>query len=103
MSKINFEEISFQIIAFAGEAKGKAIQAISAAKTKDFIKSQELLNEAEKSYAVAAHSHMDVVSAEAQGEKFNLTALFVHAEDQLLSVETIILLAKEFVEVYKQI
>ncbi|ARU91677.1 PTS system cellobiose-specific IIA component [Spiroplasma clarkii] len=100
MSKINFEEISFQIIAYAGEAKGKAIQA---AKQKDFNKAASLIAEAEKSYAIAAHSHMDVVSAEANGEKLCLTALFVHAEDQMLNVETIILLAKEFIEVYQKI
>ncbi|QHX35721.1 PTS system, cellobiose-specific IIA component [Spiroplasma sp. TIUS-1] len=103
MSKINFEEVSFQIIAFSGDAKGAAMSAIYLAKEGKFKEAEEKLSEADGHMNTASHTHMDIVSAEASGEKFQIPVLFMHAEDQLLSTQTIMLLAKEFVEVYKKI
>ncbi|WP_338983823.1 PTS lactose/cellobiose transporter subunit IIA [Spiroplasma endosymbiont of Othius punctulatus] len=103
MSKINFEEVSFQIIAFSGDAKGSAMQAIFHAKEGKFKEAEAALAEADSHMNQASHAHMDIVSAEAGGEKFQIPVLFMHAEDQLLSTQTIMLLAKEFVDVYKKI
>lgn len=100
---INWEEISFGIIAFAGEAKGHAMGAIQLAKQAKFDEANELITKARESHALAGHKHMDVVSAEAGGEVLQLPALFVHAEDQLLNTETIILMAVEMIELYKKI
>ncbi|WP_338971921.1 PTS lactose/cellobiose transporter subunit IIA [Spiroplasma endosymbiont of Panorpa germanica] len=99
----NFEEISFTIIAFAGEAKGHAMGAIVAAKNGRYEEAENLIEEAEKSILTAEKTHMDIVSAEAGGEKITFPILFIHAEDQLLTTQTIILLAKEFIDVYKKI
>ncbi|AKU79543.1 PTS lactose/cellobiose transporter subunit IIA [Spiroplasma turonicum] len=103
MSNFNFEEISFTIIANAGEAKGRAINAIHLAKENKFDEAQEELELAEKAMGIAGHSHMDVISAEAAGEKIQIPVLFMHAEDQLLTTETVILLSKEMIELYKQL
>ncbi|ATZ18915.1 PTS system, cellobiose-specific IIA component [Williamsoniiplasma somnilux] len=100
---LNFEEISFQIIAFAGEAKGHAMNAIYLAKQGKYSEADELLEKAEQSMIIAEKTHMDVVSAEAGGEKLVFPVLFVHAEDQLLTTQTLMLIAKEFVDVYKKI
>ncbi len=101
--ELNFEEISFKIITFAGEAKGFAMKAIKLAKEKKFEEAYQNLENAEHSMINAEKSHMDVVSAEASGEKFDFPVLFVHAEDQLLTTQTLMLLAKEFVDLYKKI
>lgn len=101
--ELNFETISFQIISFAGEAKGFAMNAIKLAKEKKFDEANKSLDDAEQSMIKAEKSHMDVVVAEANGEKFNIPVLFIHAEDQLLSTQTIMLLAKEFVDLYKEL
>ncbi|ASP28070.1 PTS system, cellobiose-specific IIA component [Spiroplasma corruscae] len=101
MEILNFEEISFTIIANAGEAKGRAINAIRLAREGKFEEAKVELDLSEKSMGIAGHSHLDVISAEASGKKIQIPVLFMHAEDQLLTTETVILLAKEMVELYK--
>lgn len=101
--ELNFETISFQIISFSGEAKGFAMNAIQLAKEKKYEEAYKMLEDADQSMIKAEKAHMDVVVAEANGEKFNIPILFIHAEDQLLTTQTIMLMAKEFVELYKKV
>ncbi|AKX33967.1 PTS system, cellobiose-specific IIA component [Spiroplasma litorale] len=103
MADLNFEEISFTIIANAGEAKGRAINAIKLAKEGNFKEASDEMELSEKALGIAGHSHMDVISAEAAGEKIHIPVLFMHAEDQLLTTETVILLSKEMIELYKHL
>ncbi|AVN61295.1 PTS lactose/cellobiose transporter subunit IIA [Mesoplasma florum] len=100
---LNFEEISFQIIAFAGEAKGHAMQAIFNAKEGKFEEAFKELELSDESMINATSAHFDVITAEAAGNKFNIPVLFMHAEDQLLTTQTIMILAKEFIDLYKKI
>lgn len=100
---LDFEQISFQIIAYAGEAKGHAINAIQKAKNQEFTAAFALLEDAEISMTQAEKTHMDVISAEANGEKFQIPVLFMHAEDQLLTTQTIMLLAKEFIDLHQKL
>ncbi|AVN63660.1 PTS lactose/cellobiose IIA subunit [Mesoplasma florum] len=101
--ELNWEEISFTIIAYAGEAKTHAIESIRLAKEGKFDETSNLLEKAEESLIVAEKAHMDVIVKEAQGEQLPFKVLFLHAEDQLLTTQTIVLLAKEFVDLYKRI
>lgn len=100
---LDFEQISFQIIAYAGEAKGHAINAIQLAKENKFNEAFELLEKADESMIEAEKTHMDVISAEANGQKIMIPVLFMHAEDQLLTTQSIMLLAKEFINLYQKI
>ncbi|WP_339023170.1 PTS lactose/cellobiose transporter subunit IIA [Spiroplasma endosymbiont of Crioceris asparagi] len=100
-NKLNFEEISFKIIAYSGEAKSLALEAINYAKEKDFDTAMTKLAEADTRIAEAGEAHMDVISEEADGVKICAPVLFIHAEDQLLNTQTIMILAKEFIEMYK--
>ncbi|ARU91741.1 PTS system cellobiose-specific IIA component [Spiroplasma clarkii] len=98
--ELNFEQISFQIIASAGEAKTNAINSIKLAKENKIFEANLLISEAEKSMIEAEKAHMEVVVEEARGSKFIFPVIFMHAEDQLLTTQTIILMAKEFIEIY---
>lgn len=98
--KIDFEQISFQIIAYAGEAKGHAMNSIFEAKKGNFDLAKTLLEDADRSMILAEKTHMDVISAEAAGEKLSIPVLFMHAEDQLLTTQTIMLMAKEINDIY---
>lgn len=46
-------------------------------------------------------SHSSFIKREAEGEKLEYSMIFMHAEDQLMSVETITILAKEIINLYK--
>lgn len=101
--EINWEEVSMSIITYAGTAKTKAMLAITEAKKNDFASAQKLLTEANKNIDIASHQHMDVITQEARGTQHLFKVLFIHAEDQLLTTQTLILMAKELIELYRRI
>ena len=100
---INWEELSFKMITEVGGAKSSAMEGLYAAKDGKFDEAATKLKEANVQIASASHIHMDVITKEAQGEQLEFKVLFMHAEDQLLSTQTLILLVEELVELHKRI
>ncbi len=99
---IDWEKISFKIITKAGSAKSSAMEALQAIKEKDLKTCDEKIKQANKEIAEASHVHMDVITKEAQGQQLEFKVLFLHAEDQLLTTQTLILLVEEMIEIYKK-
>lgn len=100
---LDWEKISFGIITNAGMAKSEAMEAIFAAKEKDFTTAKEKMKTANETIAKASHLHFEVIQKEAQGEQLPFKVLFLHAEDQLLSTQTLILLAQEIIDLHHKI
>ncbi|AKX34227.1 PTS system, cellobiose-specific IIA component [Spiroplasma litorale] len=103
MKQINWEEISMNIISLVGEAKSNAIIAIDEAENFKFDIAEKLIEDAENLMIEAEQEHMEVISQEANGIDHPFKLLFVHAEDQMLSTQTLIIMAKKFIKVYKLI
>ncbi|NQZ65844.1 MAG: PTS lactose/cellobiose transporter subunit IIA [Mycoplasmatales bacterium] len=101
--KVDWERISFEIITKAGTGKSQGMEALYKAKEGKFDEASELLKEANKSVSEASHTHMDIVVAEAQGIQHDFKVLFIHAEDQLLTTQTLLLVLEELIQVYKKI
>ena len=102
-SGLNWEEISMGLITKAGEAKSSAMEGLYAAREGNFDLAASKLADAEKEIGEASHKHYEVIVKEAQGVQLEYKVLFIHAEDQLLSTQTLILLVTEMIEMYKQI
>ena len=102
-TKIKWEELSFGIITKSGMAKSSAMEALYAAKKKDYKTADAKLKEANRDIAEASHLHMDVITEEAQGVNHQFKVLFIHAEDQLLTTQTLMLLIEELIDIYKKI
>lgn len=100
---LNWEEISFGIITLSGSAKSSAMEALYEAKDGKFKEAQEKLNIANKEIAEASHKHFEVIQLEAQGQQLEFKVLFLHAEDQLLTTQTLILLVGEMIEIHKRL
>lgn len=104
--KFTLEELSqvaFQIITNAGEAKSEAMLAIYDAKDNKIKEAKIKLEKANKLINVASEAHFELIQSEAQGNKIDIPLILMHAEDQLLSTQTLILLAEEFVALYEKI
>ncbi|KAF0426451.1 PTS lactose/cellobiose transporter subunit IIA [Pediococcus acidilactici] len=96
-----YYEAAFQIISNVGMAKSLAVEAMYAAKEKKFDLAKQKLAESNKFFVKGHKYHNDFVKKEANGEKLVYTMIFMHAEDQLMSVETITILAKEIIDLHK--
>ncbi|KFB07872.1 PTS lactose/cellobiose transporter subunit IIA [Malacoplasma iowae] len=96
-------EVAFQIITFTGEAKSFAMLAIYAAKDKKFEEAKENIKKANENINKASEQHFDLIQKEASGETINVPLILMHAEDQLLSTQTLILMAEEMIDLHKKL
>jgi PTS system cellobiose-specific IIA component len=77
--------------------------AISAAKARDFSIAEEKITTAEESLIQAHHAQTDMLTQEAQGNHMNVTLLAVHSQDHLMTSISFTDLAKEIVEIYREL
>ena len=96
------EEISFSLIANAGDVRSLAFQALQEAKNKNFEKSQELLEQSKKS-ALAAHKmQTQLLTGEANGNSYEVNVLLVHAQDHLMTSMLAEELIKGMIDIRKE-
>lgn len=89
------------LIMHGGDAKGKAIEAIQAAKQRDFVTAEQKMKEANNALVEAHHSQTQLLTDEAKGEHVEPTLLLIHGQDHLMNAITFIDLAKEIIDLYK--
>lgn len=100
MDQNNLEAVMGLII-YGGNAKSDAMEAIQAAKKFNFEEADQKITEAEQSLVEAHHAQTNMLMQEAQGEQVELTLLTVHSQDHLMTAITFTDLAKEIVDLYK--
>ncbi|WP_430308120.1 PTS lactose/cellobiose transporter subunit IIA [Robertmurraya massiliosenegalensis] len=98
----SLEMIAFQMISNVGSAKSIVMEALYAAKEGDFELAEEKIAESQKYFVEGHKIHATLIQREAAGNKVEFSLLFMHAEDQLMSAETITELVKEMIEMYKR-
>lgn len=96
-------QVAFQIITHAGEAKSEAMMAIYDAKENKINEAREKIDKANKAMIIASEQHFELIQSEAQGNRIQIPLILMHAEDQLLSTQTLILLAEEIVNLHEKI
>jgi PTS system cellobiose-specific IIA component len=97
------ETVIFEIILHAGNARAEAYSALGAAKTGDFPKAADHLRMAEEEVGIAHRSQTDIIQREAEGEKAEMSLLFVHAQDHLMTAIAEISLIENMVDMQKTI
>lgn len=80
---MNENEISFNLILHAGNAKSNAMRAILSANEYNFEEAQQHLKEAKEELKIAHQVQTDMLSFEAKGNQLNLNILLVHSQDHL--------------------
>lgn len=99
----NIELVSFKIISSVGGAKSNYIEAIRLAEKGEFEKAQEKIKEGEQSYVLGHEVHANLIQQEASGKTVTPNLLLMHAEDQLLSCETIKIMAQEIIKLSQRL
>ena len=101
--EMNFEIMCLQMITSAGEAKSNYMEALDAAKEKDYDKAQELIKSGDACFVEGHKMHTELIQKECAGDKVVMTLLLTHVEDQMNSAETIKILVEQLIEVYQKI
>lgn len=100
---MNIEEVVMGIIINAGDARAYAYEALNKANEGDFDgadKSMELANEA---IGLAHDTQTSLLSKEANGEKIEISLLFIHSQDHLMTAITEKNLISQIIELRKQL
>ena len=97
------ELIAFEIISNVGMAKSLAIEALRDAKKGNYEEAESKLKEASEYSFKGSSCTCILIQKEASGEKVELSLIIMHAEDQMMSAETIKLLVEEMIEMYKEL
>lgn len=103
MSEPTNLEAIMGLIMYGGDAKGKAIEALQAAKEGDFTLADDLMEQANESLVTAHRSQTSLLTSEAQGESVEISLLLIHGQDHLMNAITFIDLTREMIELYKKI
>lgn len=99
---MNEEMIVMNIILKAGEAKGYMYEALGKAKEGKFDEVDTLTERAEEALGEAHDVQTSLLTREANGEKINVSILFVHAQDHLMTCMSEKNLIKEIIEMRKE-
>ena len=99
----NLELVSFQIISAVGVAKSSYIEAMKVAEKGDFDLSKAKIKEGDQEFVKGHEAHAGLIQKEANGEKVVPNILLMHAEDQLMSAETIKMMALEIIKLNQRL
>ncbi|EGO62646.1 PTS lactose/cellobiose transporter subunit IIA [Acetonema longum] len=97
------EEVAVKIILESGDARSCAMEAIQCAKSKDFAKAKELMEQCNEKISRAHVVQTGLIQAEASGKKTELSVLLIHAQDHLMTSITVKDLANEIIELYTHV
>lgn len=99
----NNELVAFEIISNVGMAKSLAIEALRDARSEDYEEAERKLEEAQEFLVKGHHAHAGLIQKEAAGEKLEFSLMIMHAEDQLMSTETIKDLTREIIAMFRDL
>ena len=98
---MDIEEVAMALIAFSGDARSSAFQALEEAKRGNFDRADELMAQSRAQLTEAHHSQTDLLAAEAQGNKLEVNVLLVHSQDHLMTSMLAQELIGELIQLHK--
>lgn len=99
----NMENEIFELIAYGGNARSLAYEALEAAEDYDFNKADELLKQSQEELSHAHKTQTALIQRELNGKTIEKSLLLIHAQDHLMNAMTVKDLAVEMVELYQRI
>ncbi|MEK3989871.1 PTS lactose/cellobiose transporter subunit IIA [Robertmurraya sp. FSL R5-0851] len=100
MNKEEVSMVGFEIVAFAGEARSKLLQAVNEAKKGYLDAAEGLVKEAKESLTEAHNSQTQILAAEAGGESIELGFIMVHAQDHLMTTLLLSDIVEHLIDIY---
>lgn len=85
MTREDLNNISFEIVAYSGEARSHLLLALEKAKNGNFAECDALIASAETSLKEAHDAQMDVMKEEANSGTINMGFIMTHAQDHLMT------------------
>lgn len=101
--EVDLEMLLFQIIANVGGARSNYVEAVHEARSGNLERAREMIEEGEKMFLVGHDAHLQVFTRELTADEMRYMPLIIHAEDQLMSAETMKAMCEEFIDVHEDL
>lgn len=102
MKKEEVAMIGFEIVAYAGDARSKLINALKEAEQGNYEAADQLIASASELITQAHQSQTDMLQAEARGEELELGFIMVHGQDHLMTTMLLRDVIQSFITLYKR-
>lgn len=102
MTKDEITMLGFKIVAYAGEARSKLIEALEAAKKGDYDKTETLCQSANQSILEAHKAQTSLLQEEATGSDIAFSVTLMHGQDHLMTTLLLQDMMKHLIELYKR-
>ncbi len=102
---MNREEITllgFEIVAYAGDARSKFLEALKAAQNGDYAKAEELIAAGSECLNDAHNVQTSLLQKEAAGVDLAYSVTLMHGQDHLMTTILLQDLMKHMIELYKR-
>lgn len=100
---MDVDSVAMSIIAYGGDARSYAVQAISLAKGNQIDEAFEAIEEGKKSACLAHNEQFSLISNYAEGKKVENSILLSHAMGHLMCAELALEMGAEMVELYSKL
>ena len=94
--------LGFEIVAYAGDARSKLLEALNATQQGDFNEAEQLIEGANQCIVSAHNAQTDLLAKEASGEDIAYSVTMMHGQDHLMTTLLLKDMMKHIVELYKR-
>lgn len=101
MTRDDMAMVAMEIVAYAGDARTKYLQAMDAISEKNFDKANALIKEGDDLILSAHNQQTELITKEAAGENIEIGFLTVHAQDHLMTAMLLSDMCKRFIKMFK--
>lgn len=102
MNREEVQLLGFEIVAYAGDARSKLLEALKAAEASDFAKAEALVEEAANCIAEAHKAQTSMLAQEAAGEEIPYSITMMHGQDHLMTTILLKDVIHHLIELYKR-
>ncbi|WP_311487472.1 lactose-specific PTS transporter subunit IIA [uncultured Helcococcus sp.] len=102
MDRKEMAMLGFEIVAYAGDARSKLMDALKSAQAGDFDKAEDLIDQANE-YILKAHkAQTDLLVKEASNDDLEFSITLVHGQDHLMTTVLLKDLMQHLLEMYRR-
>lgn len=94
--------LGFEIVAYAGDARSKFLEALDAAQRGEFEQAEKLIEAGSKCLVDAHNAQTSLLQKEASGEDTAYSVTLMHGQDHLMTTVLLRDLLKHLLELYKR-
>lgn len=101
MNKEEVTMLGFEIVAYAGEARSKLLDALKKAEEGNFEEADALIESANDSIVSAHKTQTDMLAREAGGEDLDIGFIMIHGQDHLMTTILLKDIISHLINIYK--